>query len=99
MANYNEKLRTWLENRPNPDAGINNIQMPGDVKHVIWQNRAHEPSAYEMALVENLITAFSSGATTLSEVVTALNTQGMLLESGEPFTEALFQAEMARLGY
>ncbi|PWD85163.1 recombinase-like helix-turn-helix domain-containing protein [Ignatzschineria cameli] len=99
MANYNEKLKTWLENKPNPDAGINNIQIPGDVKHVVWQNRAHEPSAYELSLVENLITAFSKGATTLSEVVTALNEQGMLLESGEQFTEERFEAEMARLGY
>ncbi len=99
MTNYNEKLKTWLENKPNPDAGINNIQIPGDVKHVIWQNRSHSPSAYELSLVDHLVQAFTKGATTPEAVVEALNEQGMLLESGEKFTEASFKAEMARLGY
>lgn len=99
MTNYNEKLKTWLENKPNPDAGINNIQFPGDVKHVIWQNRSHEPTAYELSLKDNLIQAFTSGATSPEEIVKALNDQGMQLEGGDKFTVANLEAEMSRLGY
>lgn len=99
MLDYNPKLKTWLENKPNPDAGINNIQIPGEVEHIIWQHRSHAPTAYELSLAKHLITAFTSGAKSLSDIVTALTEQGMLLENGDAFTEESFRAEMARLGY
>lgn len=99
MLDYNPKLKTWLENKPNPDAGINNIQIPGEVTHTIWQHRSHSPTKYELNLVNSLVKAFTDGATSPSDVVKALTAQGMLLESGEKFTEESFKAEMARLGY
>lgn len=99
MSDYNVKLKNWLEKRPNPDAGINNIQIPGEVKHIVWQHRSHSPTKYELALAQNLIEAFTGGAKSLSEVVNALNKQGMLLETGDQFTEESFKAEVARLGY
>lgn len=99
MTNYNEKLKTWLENKPNPDAGINNIQFPGEVTHVIWQNRSHEPTDYELSLKDHFIQAFTEGAISATDIVNALNKQGMLLENGEKFTESNLEAEMSRLGY
>ena len=99
MLDYNPKLKTWLENKPNPDAGINNIQIPGEAVNIIWQHRSHSPSEYELSLASNLIAAFTGGAKSLSEVVKALTEQGMLLENGEEFTEESFKREMARLGY
>lgn len=95
----NEKLIKWKANKPNPHAGIDNIQKPGDSKLVVWQTRDHEPTEYELSLVDSLIKAFSSGAETLDEVVKSLNSQGMLREDGEAFTTESFETEITRLGY
>ncbi|MGP5631978.1 recombinase-like helix-turn-helix domain-containing protein [Psychrobacter celer] len=99
MQQYNESLISWKQHKPSKDAGINNIQIPGQPQLMVWQNRDHEPTNYELSLTENLIAAFSSGAETLPEVVNALNDQGMLLEDGSVFTTESFEREMARLGY
>ncbi len=99
MTSYNPKLKTWLENKPNPEAGLNNIQIPGEVEHIVWQHRSHEPSEYELNLVDCLIKAFAGGAEEIEEVVSALNEQGMLLEGGEAFTVDNLSNELARLGY
>ena len=99
MTNYNEKLKTWLENKPNPDAGINNIQIPGQVEHLVWQNRYKEPSPYEQDFVQHLITAFTNGVTELDDLVNALNGQGFRDESGDLWSVGSFSAEMQRLGY
>ncbi|WP_367104196.1 recombinase-like helix-turn-helix domain-containing protein [uncultured Psychrobacter sp.] len=96
---YNEGLVSWKQHRPSKHAGINNIQVPGDSKLIVWQTRDHEPTDYELSLAKNLIAAFSSGAETLEEVVDALNNQGMLLGNGKPFTPESFEREMERLGY
>src|SRR5690606_1938983 len=99
MQQYNESLISWKQHKPSKEAGINNIQMPGQPKLMVWQPRDHEPNDYELSLVKHLITAFSSGAETLEEVVSALNEQGMLLGDGSAFTTESFEREMARLGY
>lgn len=99
MKQYNEKLVTWLENKPNKDAGIDNIQKPGEVEHVVWQTRPHVPSAYEADLVQSLITVFEQGHEELDDVVNALNQEGVRLETGESWTTESFQQEMARLGF
>lgn len=96
---YNEKLKSWVNNVPSTDAGINNIQKPGVVEHIVWQNRSHEPTRYELQLVQSLITAFKQGAKELDAIVNSLNEQGVLLETGQKWTTDNFQQEMARLGY
>lgn len=99
MQQYNESLVSWKQHKPSKDAGINNIQVPGKPKLMVWQTRDHEPTSYELSLAKNLIIAFSSGAETVEEVVSALNEQGMLYGDGSAFTTESFEREMARLGY
>ena len=99
MVAYNVKLKNWLANEPSRDAGIDNIQKPGDVDHVIWQTRAHEPNLYEQNLISHLIRIFGSGVEALDEVVDALNQKGMRHENGERWTVGSFQQEMSRLGH
>ncbi len=99
MKLFNEKLQDWQDNEPSPNAGINNIQIPGQPENIVWQHRSSEPSLYESSLAQNIITAFTHGAQTIDELVAALNEQGALLESGQSFTIENFENEMARLGY
>ena len=69
----------------------------------IQANRARqtliEPhGAFEDRLGDALEAAFSSGATELSAIVSALNAAGAVARDGRPWTEETFRAEMARLG-
>ncbi len=96
---YNKKLATWLKPNPEPKAGINNIQVPGEVEHVIWQSRDHEPTQYELDLVDVLIKGFGSGITELEEIVDFINKEGVYDAKGTPWTPQSFEREMARLGY
>ena len=99
MKQYNEKLAKWINATPSSEAGINNIQIPGQVEHLVWQNRYKVPSPYELDFVEHLITAFTKGITELDALVEALNDQGFRDESGELWSVDSFSAEMQRLGY
>mgnify|MGYP003457541076 CR=1 FL=1 len=99
MKLYNEKLANWINATPSSDAGINNIQIPGQVEHLVWQNRYKAPSPYEQDFVQHLITAFTAGVTELEDLVQALNNQGFRDESGHQWSVESFSAEMQRLGY
>ena len=99
MTLYNEKLARWVHSVPSSDAGINNIQVPGDVEHLVWQNRYKEPSLYESDFVQHLLQAFTDGVTELENLVNALNQQGFRDESGDLWTIDHFTTEMQRLGY
>lgn len=99
MLQYNPKLKDWQTNKPSKDAGINNIQKTTEPEFIIWQNRAHIPSAYEESLVQHLIAAFEDGVTELDELVNTLNEKGLRHEGGDLFTVESFQAQMLRLGY
>ena len=99
MKAFNEKLANWIHATPATEAGINNIQVPGQAELLVWQTRYKEPTAYEQALVQHLIQAFSSGVTELPALVESLNQQGFRRESGEVWTSETFSEEMQRLGY
>jgi hypothetical protein len=99
MNEYNPKLAKWLSPVPSKDAGINNIQLPGQVEHVIWQTRYKLPTQYELDLIESLKQAFAQGITDLEALVESLNQQGLRQESGELWNSQDFQDEMQRLGY
>ena len=96
---YNKKLATWLKPNPEPKAGINNIQIPGEVEHVIWQTRDHEPTQYELDLVDVLIKGFDSGITELEEIVAFINDAGVYDAEGNLWTTESFEREMARFGH
>ena len=99
MLQYNPKLKSWLANKPNKEAGINNIQKAIEPEFIVWHIRAHVPSSYEESLVQHLIQAFENGVTEIDELVNVLNEKGLRHEGGELFSVESFQAQMARLGY
>ena len=99
MKQYNEKLAAWIQSTPSNEAGINNIQIPGQVEHLVWQNRYREPTQYEQDFIQHLIQAFSNDVTELNDLVTALNDQGFRDEASDRWTVENFSAEMQRLGY
>ena len=99
MKEFNEKLARWINATPSNEAGINNIQIPGEVEHLAWQNRSKVPSQYELDFVQHLIQAFSNGVTELNALIDALNKQGFRSLAGDLWTEESFANEMQRLGY
>ena len=99
MKEFNEKLARWINAVPSTDAGINNIQIPGKVEHLVWQNRSRAPSQYELDLVQHLIQAFSNDVIELDALTDALNQQGFRTVAGDVWTTESFSKEMQRLGY
>lgn len=99
MKTFNEKLANWIHATPAKEAGINNIQIPGQPELLVWQTRYKAPTRYEQDFVEYLIHAFSTGITELDALVESLNLQGFRCESGELWTVENFSHEMQRLGY
>lgn len=99
MKAFNEKLANWIQATPATEAGINNIQIPGQSELLVWQTRYRAPTVYEQDFVKHLIQAFSAGATEVNDVVQALNQQGFRNEAGEVWSSELFTEEMQRLGY
>ncbi len=37
MKTFNEKLASWIHATPATEAGINNIQVPGQSELLVWQ--------------------------------------------------------------
>ncbi|SPL70159.1 recombinase-like helix-turn-helix domain-containing protein [Acinetobacter stercoris] len=99
MKDFNEKLESWINSQPPRQAGINNIQVPGNPELLIWQTRYKAPTIYEQDFIDNLITAFASDKSELTDLVNALNEQGFSNEAGIAWTEASFIEEIQRLGY
>lgn len=99
MKNFNEKLAKWNHALPSTEAGINNIQIPGQVEHLVWQNRSRAPSEYELDFVQHLMQAFNQDVTELNALTNALNLQGFRTIAGDLWTAESFSAEMQRLGY
>ncbi len=62
------------------------------------QARRRLPTMFEDLLGDAIERAFGEGAHTLPELVACLNRTGPSSENGEAWTEASFQALMARLG-
>lgn len=99
MKEFNEKLARWMNATPSTEAGINNIQIPGNVEHLVWQNRSRAPNQYELDFVQHLIQAFSNDVTELNALTEALNQQGFRTVAGDVWTAESFSKEIQRLGY
>ncbi len=96
--NFNPYLAPLPAGTPAHVAGKGQIESPGQVGNIIWQHRAAEPTVYENALGDALEQVFAAGAQTLAEVVAGLNALVVLAPDGLAWTEASFEATMARLG-
>lgn len=64
----------------------------------IHQTHPEPITPYENKLAGSLTEVFSSGATTLDEVVEGLNALGLHGPDGKPWSDHTFRAEMRRLG-
>ena len=96
--NFNPYLKPWQPAQPNNVAGKGQIEVPGQVENIVWQNRAAAPSDYENALGDALERVFADGAETPAQVVAAFNARAFHTAEGTQWTVASFEAEMARLG-
>lgn len=96
--NFNPHLKPWQAAQPNNVAGKGQIDVPGQVPNIVWQTRATEPVDFENALGDALELAFAAGAETVDAIVSHFNGQPFRTAAGTPWTAALFEAEMARLG-
>lgn len=94
---YNPLLKP-LAGAAEQAAGRGRIEQPGQAANLIWQTRAAPPTTYENALGDALEQVFGGGAQTLTELVTGLNAHGSRDAQGRLWSEASFEAEMARLG-
>ena len=64
----------------------------------VYRNQFESPGAYETALCGALFDILGRGMHDLPAIVDALNAKGVRPPQGEQWTEALFVAEMDRLG-
>jgi hypothetical protein len=95
---HNPSLKPWQPPTPNNVAGKGQIEVPGQARNIVWQNRAAPPTGYENALGDAFEAVFEQGAETLEQVVQGLNGAGIRTPDGQAWTVASFEAEMARLG-
>ena len=95
---FNPYLKPWQAAQPNNVAGKGQIEVPGQVPNIVWQNRAAVPNDYENALGDALERVFAGGAETALQVVAGLNAEVFRTAAGGAWTVAAFEAEMARLG-
>lgn len=95
---YNHNLALWQKNEPAPNAGANNIQVPGQTENVIYQTRTKVPSPYEVDLADSLLAIFADDIEDIEDIVDALNQRGQQTENGEQWNVSNFQTEMKRLG-
>ena len=95
---HNPHLRPWQRPQPNQVAGKGAIEIPSEVRNIIWQTRAAPPTPYENRLGDALVECFGEGVTELPDLVARLNAKGVLSPDGAPWTEESFTREMERLG-
>jgi hypothetical protein len=95
---HNPHLTPWQAPTPNNVAGKGKIEVPGQMRNLVWQNRATSPTDFENAFGDALEAVFESGAETAEQVVQGLNTAAFRTPDGQAWTVARFEAELARLG-
>ncbi|MBA2964952.1 MULTISPECIES: recombinase-like helix-turn-helix domain-containing protein [Ramlibacter] len=69
-----------------------------DLYNETHQTRTTPPTAYENLLGDAIERAFSQGIHDLEGLVAYLNRSGPSGPNGEPWSPAVYEAEMARLG-
>ncbi len=81
-----------------PDSHKGSIEKVGEIKNMIWQNRAAPPTPFENQLGDLLEQVFVAGIEELPAVVAKLNELGGHAPDGAAWTEASFTAVMQQLG-
>jgi hypothetical protein len=69
-----------------------------DLYNETHQSRATAPTAYENLLGDAIERAFGQGIHDLDGLVSFLNRSGVSAPNGQPWTTAVYETEMARLG-
>jgi hypothetical protein len=95
---HNPGLKPWQKPEPNNVAGKGKIEVPGQMRNIVWQTRVAPPTDYENALGDAFETLFERGAASVDQVVDGLNEIGFRTPDGQPWSAARFESEMARLG-
>lgn len=95
---HNPNLKPWQASSPNNVAGKGQIEAPGKARNIVWQSRAAAPTDFENSLGDALEQVFTAGAMTPEEIVDGLNRIGLRQRDGQPWSVAVFESEMARLG-
>lgn len=98
MEAFNVKLNRWERQIADGRAGHGGFERYDVIANVPWQSRARVPTAYEDRLAAGLEAAFTGGAADLATLADSLNTQGILRNDGQPWTESLLAAELDILG-
>jgi hypothetical protein len=83
---------------PATKGGEATVEQPGAARNVVWQTRAAPPTPAESRLADALQAIFADEVYDLPGIVARLNAAGVATDSGAPWTEPVFRAEMARLG-
>lgn len=99
LPKYNPRLKQWERIIPATEPGQGRIEAPGGFDNLVWQNRGHEPEAFELALVEALESVLAGGATELDQVVAGLNALEVKDRQGQAWTDNGFLQELAVLGH
>ena len=76
------------------------IEQPDRVQNIPWQTRPALPTAAENAFGDALQAIFAEEIYALPEIIARLDRAGIAPPEGaRAWTEALFRAELARLGF
>lgn len=98
MTEFNPQLAAWQSYKGTGEAGVNNIEKPGDFGNYVWQTRVREPNGYEDAMAASLIAAYSSGVDELAGLVEHINANGQRQQNDQDWTAQTLVAELERLG-
>jgi hypothetical protein len=104
MSDYNMALQQWVAAKAGrPEAGAkgdeSSIERPDQVRNIVWQTRVAPPTEYENALGDALQKIFAEQVHDLPGIVSRLNATAVRAPGGAAWTEEIFTAEMARLGF
>jgi len=84
---------------PTDKGGEDGIEAPSGVKNIAWQTRAAMPTADENALADALQTIFAEEIYDLPQIIERLTRAHIKPPGGAAgWTEAVFRAELQRLG-
>jgi hypothetical protein len=92
MCTYNFYLTVAHENK----GGGKFLEDPCTAVNITCQTTAREADAFESRLADTLMAVFAEGVAELELVVEELNKHGSRARDGSPWTDTVFQEQLAR---